>query len=137
MYVIKVLNPNFALTQASCYQQFTSKVDYLKTLIKAKYIGRFTQLTYVSSSRAFQGPFTIRKRSIFARIVGRFNDVSRGLQMIMASSRTIQFIGIITTIVFAIALELSIDTLSVGAMERARGTCFNFAQKWHQCFASG
>lgn len=67
--------------------------------------------------RAFQRPFTIAEGCIFMRVIRALDDVAAARHIILAVSRTIQFVGIIAAVVLLVAFERSVNALAIRAVE--------------------
>lgn len=75
----------------------------------------------IVSLRAFQCPLAIAEGCIFMRVIRTLHDVATARHIILAISRTVQFIGIIAAIVLLVAFERRVDALAVRAVERTCG----------------
>ena len=97
------------------------------------------------STRAFKCPFAIWEGLIMSREIDWFESVSAWFEMEFAilfasfecrfSDWSTKFIRTISTVIFSITNEITIDTFAVWTMECVLRTSTDSAHKWHQCVA--
>lgn len=75
----------------------------------------------IMSLRALQRPFAIAEGCIFMRIIWTLHDVAAACHVILAVTRTVQFVGIIAAVVLFVAFERRVNALAVRAVERTCG----------------
>lgn len=68
--------------------------------------------------RPFQRPLAIAERCILVWIIRTLHDVAAARHIILAVSRTVKLVGIITAVILLVALERRVDASAVGAVER-------------------
>lgn len=87
--------------------------------------------------RGFQSPFAIRQRWITRGEPRTLNKRSNRRFVKSADLWTVEFVGIVATIILLVTKESFVDALSIGAKMSAFGTRRCSAHEGHQIFALG
>ena len=89
----------------------------------------------VRTPGALQGPLAVGEGLVLAGVVGGLDDVAGALQVEGAVLGAVELVAVVAAVVLAVAEELSVDALAVGAVEGSAWTGFDATDEGHQGFA--